>query len=123
MFILQVLHFPIHKTYTLHSGHTPYSCSCTVQFEWAWQHPHKSRRLNTLKRRHKSETPMAYRLRVLAAMLRTGKWCNYGYCDPLLRILQNICEYACVAKYVIHTSNHSLWTMDWLCGFYRTVAE
>lgn len=50
-----------------------------VQFEWAWQHPHKSRRLNTLKRKLKSETPVAYRLRVLAAMLRTGKWWQHWW--------------------------------------------
>lgn len=86
-------------------------CTCTVQFEWAWQHPHKSRRLNTLKRRHKSETPMVYRLRVLAAMLRTGKWCNYGCCDPFVNDLQNIFEYACVAKYAIQAVNHHLETV------------
>ena len=63
----------------MHTLHLPH-CPCIamqfmhVQFEWAWQHPHKSRRLNALKRRLKSETPVVYRLRVLAAMLRTGKW-------------------------------------------------
>lgn len=44
-------------------------------------------------------------------MLRTGKWCNYGCCDPFVNDLQNIFEYACVAKYAFHAVNHHLETV------------
>jgi hypothetical protein len=44
------------------------------QFEWAWQHPDKSRRLRHLPRKKKKETPFLYRFRVVSEMLRSGPW-------------------------------------------------
>ena len=45
-----------------------------LQFEWAWQHPDKSRRLRHLPGKKKKETPFQYRFRIVSEMLRTGPW-------------------------------------------------
>lgn len=45
-----------------------------LRFEWAWQHPQKSRRLKHVTRKKSSEKAYNYRLRVLANMLRTTPW-------------------------------------------------
>lgn len=44
------------------------------QFEWAWQHPHASRRLTHVGPRLRSEAAFAFHLRVLAHMLRAPPW-------------------------------------------------
>ena len=44
------------------------------QFEWAWQHPHASRRLAHVAPRLRSEGAFAFHLRVLAHMLRAPPW-------------------------------------------------
>ena len=44
------------------------------QFEWAWQHPDKSRRLRHLPGKKKKESPFLYRFRVVSEMLRSGPW-------------------------------------------------
>ncbi|ELT87595.1 hypothetical protein CAPTEDRAFT_226573 [Capitella teleta] len=43
-------------------------------FEWAWQNPHKSRRLKHVNRKQKTEDPFQFRLRVVCEMLRSGPW-------------------------------------------------
>ncbi|XP_067419994.1 structure-specific endonuclease subunit SLX1 isoform X2 [Emydura macquarii macquarii] len=47
-----------------------------LRFEWAWQHPHTSRRLTHVRRRTGQETRYDFHLRVLAHMLRTAPWCR-----------------------------------------------
>jgi len=45
-----------------------------LRFEWAWQHPQRSRRLNHLPPKKKSEKSLAYQIRLLGAMLTLGPW-------------------------------------------------
>lgn len=45
-------------------------------FEWAWQHPHKSRRLRRVTHKKPREPKYNFCLRVLATMLRTRPWCR-----------------------------------------------
>jgi len=45
-----------------------------LRFEWAWQHPKSSRRLNSLPGKKSSEKRFDYELRLLACMLRMGPW-------------------------------------------------
>ncbi|XP_050808362.1 structure-specific endonuclease subunit SLX1 [Gopherus flavomarginatus] len=47
-----------------------------LRFEWAWQHPHTSRRLCHVSRRARRETRFDFHLRVLAHMLRVAPWCR-----------------------------------------------
>ena len=44
------------------------------QFEWAWQNPTKSRRLRHVFNKKTKESCVAYRFRVLSAMLNVGPW-------------------------------------------------
>ena len=45
-----------------------------LQFEWAWQNPTKSRRLRHVFSKKTKESCVAYRFRVLSAMLNVGPW-------------------------------------------------
>lgn len=45
-------------------------------FEWAWQHPHRSRRLRTVTRKKVREQKYDFCLRVLGNMLRARPWCR-----------------------------------------------
>jgi len=45
-----------------------------LRFEWAWQHPGRSRRLQGLPGKRAKETSFTYCLRLLASMLNTGPW-------------------------------------------------
>ncbi|XP_073257694.1 structure-specific endonuclease subunit SLX1 homolog [Porites lutea] len=45
-----------------------------LQFEWAWQNPTKSRRLRHVFNKKTKESCVAYRFRVLSAMLNVGPW-------------------------------------------------
>ena len=45
-----------------------------LRFEWAWQHPKISRRLNGLPGKKSREKTFDYCLRLLASMLRLGPW-------------------------------------------------
>ena len=45
-----------------------------LRFEWAWQHPKSSRRLNGLPGKKSSEKSFNYCLRLLASMLNLGPW-------------------------------------------------
>lgn len=45
-----------------------------LRFEWAWQHPEKSRRLKHLPRKSKKENQFEYRFRIVSEMLRTAPW-------------------------------------------------
>ncbi|KAJ8042783.1 Structure-specific endonuclease subunit slx1 [Holothuria leucospilota] len=47
-----------------------------LRFEWAWQHPNKSRRLKHVTAKKSSEKAYDYRLRVMANMLSTSPWCR-----------------------------------------------
>ncbi|XP_077170756.1 structure-specific endonuclease subunit SLX1 isoform X3 [Paroedura picta] len=47
-----------------------------LRFEWAWQHPHASRRLTHVTRRTSKERQFDFHLRVLAHMLRAAPWCR-----------------------------------------------
>ncbi|XP_065166701.1 structure-specific endonuclease subunit slx1-like [Atheta coriaria] len=45
-----------------------------LRFEWAWQHPTISRRLNKVQRKKPREKVFDYCLRILSEMLRVGPW-------------------------------------------------
>ena len=47
-----------------------------LRFEWAWQHPKRSRRLNTIPAKKKSEKSFDYHIRLLSEMLNIGPWCR-----------------------------------------------
>jgi len=47
-----------------------------LRFEWAWQHPKRSRRLNQVPPKKKSEKLVVYHVRLLSEMLSTGPWCR-----------------------------------------------
>lgn len=49
---------------------------CTIQFEWAWQHPASSRRLKHIKPRKSRQKLFDYCLDILTAMLNVGPWCR-----------------------------------------------
>ncbi|XP_007948481.1 structure-specific endonuclease subunit SLX1 [Orycteropus afer afer] len=50
------------------------SSVAALRFEWAWQHPHASRRLAHVGRRTRREAALEFHLRVLAHMLRVPPW-------------------------------------------------
>ncbi|XP_043266639.1 structure-specific endonuclease subunit slx1 [Venturia canescens] len=46
-----------------------------LRFEWAWQHPHLSRRLRHVpKKKSSKQTVFQYRLSILSEMLNVGPW-------------------------------------------------
>lgn len=48
-----------------------------LRFEWAWQHPGRSRRLeSSLLKKKSKETALDYKLRILSHMLTVGPWCR-----------------------------------------------
>ena len=47
-----------------------------LRFEWAWQHPKRSRRLNTVPAKKKSENAFKFHIRLLSEMLNIGPWCR-----------------------------------------------
>ncbi|XP_003418970.1 structure-specific endonuclease subunit SLX1 [Loxodonta africana] len=50
------------------------SAVASLRFEWAWQHPHASRRLAHVGQRARGEASFAFHLRVLAHMLQVPPW-------------------------------------------------
>ncbi|KAJ8972111.1 hypothetical protein NQ314_000337 [Rhamnusium bicolor] len=47
-----------------------------LRFEWAWQHPHVSRRLQHVAKKKTKEKTYDFCLRVLSEMLTVGPWCR-----------------------------------------------
>uniref|UniRef100_A0A3Q2WNC3 SLX1 homolog B, structure-specific endonuclease subunit n=1 Tax=Haplochromis burtoni TaxID=8153 RepID=A0A3Q2WNC3_HAPBU len=45
-----------------------------LRFEWAWQHPHSSRRLVHVSRRSRKESSLEFHWRVVSNMLRVAPW-------------------------------------------------
>ena len=45
-----------------------------LRFEWAWQHPEKSRRLQHVTKKTPKETRFQFNFRVMCSMLRVGPW-------------------------------------------------
>lgn len=45
-----------------------------LRFEWAWQHPHSSRRLTHISRRSRKESSLQFHWRVVSNMLRVAPW-------------------------------------------------
>ncbi|KAM8881681.1 structure-specific endonuclease subunit SLX1 [Synchiropus picturatus] len=45
-----------------------------LRFEWAWQHPHSSRRLSHVSRRSRKESSLEFHWRVVSNMLRVAPW-------------------------------------------------
>ncbi len=45
-----------------------------LRFEWAWQHPKRSRRLNKVPAKKKTEKLVNYHIRLLSEMLNIGPW-------------------------------------------------
>ncbi|XP_031836532.1 structure-specific endonuclease subunit SLX1 isoform X2 [Nomia melanderi] len=47
-----------------------------LRFEWAWQHPHISRRLRHLPQKRSQQKTFKFCLTVLTEMLKVGPWCR-----------------------------------------------
>nr|XP_023014784.1 structure-specific endonuclease subunit slx1 [Leptinotarsa decemlineata] len=47
-----------------------------LRFEWAWQHPHVSRRLRHVPKKKPRERSYDFCFRVLTEMLKIGPWCR-----------------------------------------------
>ncbi|KAG5893321.1 hypothetical protein JTB14_000280 [Gonioctena quinquepunctata] len=47
-----------------------------LRFEWAWQHPHVSRRLKHVAKKKSRERTYDFCLRILSEMLKVGPWCR-----------------------------------------------
>lgn len=45
-----------------------------LRFEWAWQHPDKSRRLGHVEKKNRKESRFEFAFRVVSHMLRVGPW-------------------------------------------------
>lgn len=45
-----------------------------LRFEWAWQHPHSSRRLSHVSRRSRKESSLEFHWRVVSNMLQVAPW-------------------------------------------------
>ena len=45
-----------------------------LRFEWAWQHPQRSRRLNHLPAKKKNESLFQHHINILSIMLNLGPW-------------------------------------------------
>ncbi|KAJ8416618.1 hypothetical protein AAFF_G00324960 [Aldrovandia affinis] len=45
-----------------------------LRFEWAWQHPHSSRRLSHVARRTRHESSLQFHWRVVSHMLQVAPW-------------------------------------------------
>ncbi|XP_015184464.1 PREDICTED: structure-specific endonuclease subunit slx1 [Polistes dominula] len=45
-----------------------------LRFEWAWQHPHESRRLKHVPKKKSTEKTIEFYLMVLSEMLKVGPW-------------------------------------------------
>ncbi|XP_023047000.1 structure-specific endonuclease subunit SLX1 isoform X1 [Piliocolobus tephrosceles] len=69
------------------------SAVAALRFEWAWQHPHASRRLAHVGPRLRGETAFAFHLRVLAHMLRAPPWARLPLTLRWLRpdLRQDLC--------------------------------
>lgn len=50
------------------------SDTAALRFEWAWQHPHLSRRLLHVARRSRKESGLQFHWRVVSNMLRVAPW-------------------------------------------------
>ncbi|XP_043261973.1 structure-specific endonuclease subunit slx1 [Colletes gigas] len=47
-----------------------------LRFEWAWQHPHVSRRLKHVPKKKSNQKKFEFCLLVLTEMLKVGPWCR-----------------------------------------------
>ncbi|OAD52766.1 Structure-specific endonuclease subunit slx1 [Eufriesea mexicana] len=47
-----------------------------LRFEWAWQHPHISRRLKHIPKKKSQQKVFEFYLLVLSGMLKVGPWCR-----------------------------------------------
>ncbi|KAI4477196.1 hypothetical protein M0804_013017 [Polistes exclamans] len=47
-----------------------------LRFEWAWQHPHASRRLKHVSKKKSTQKSIEFYLMVLSEMLKVGPWCR-----------------------------------------------
>lgn len=47
-----------------------------LRFEWAWQHPHVSRRLKHVPKKRSNQKTFNFCLMVLSEMLKVGPWCR-----------------------------------------------
>nr|XP_033333813.1 structure-specific endonuclease subunit slx1 isoform X1 [Megalopta genalis] len=50
--------------------------TAALRFEWAWQHPHVSRRLKHVPRKRSQQKVFEFCLMILSEMLKVGPWCG-----------------------------------------------
>nr|CAD7193860.1 unnamed protein product [Timema douglasi] len=75
-----------------------------LRFEWAWQHPDKSRRLRHIPRKKLSEKSFDYCLRILSEMLQVGPW--YRLALTIRWIKQEYSQAFPVSNYSFPSSDH-----------------
>ncbi|KRY29484.1 Structure-specific endonuclease subunit SLX1 -like protein [Trichinella spiralis] len=75
---------------------------CALRFEWAWQHPDRSRRLRVLKlRKRQKESALDHHIKILCHMLNVGPW------NRLPLTVRWLCEkYETMLKNTIVTPPH-----------------
>ncbi|KRY66081.1 Structure-specific endonuclease subunit SLX1 -like protein [Trichinella pseudospiralis] len=75
---------------------------CALRFEWAWQHPDRSRRLRVLKlRKRQKESALDHHIKILSHMLNVGPW------NRLPLTIRWLCEkYEAMLKNTIVTPPH-----------------
>ncbi|KRZ49092.1 Structure-specific endonuclease subunit SLX1 -like protein, partial [Trichinella nativa] len=75
---------------------------CALRFEWAWQHPNRSRRLRVLNlRKRQKESALDYHIKILSQMLNVGPW------NRLPLTVRWLCEkYETMLKNTIVTPPH-----------------
>jgi structure-specific endonuclease subunit SLX1 len=102
-----------------------------LRFEWAWQHPHTSRRLHHVSKKKPKEKVYDFTLRVLSEMLLVGpwnrlpltlRWLNNDFVKELLKpppMHMPICYGSVISKKVPSSLSHTSEETIIFCHFCR----